>query len=147
MAGKPSFARGTLPLTVAGCGTENTAVPSDTRGTRLRGGATSAVTHSSSATSSARSAGAESVGFWSCWQLPRRPTRPVPCCVPATRKNRTCSGSDRSLPSVSVCSSDAALTQYSFAELISNTRGQVPEARQRAPRPPVLPETGSCSSG
>ena len=72
---------------------------------------------------------------------------PTPCRAPEIRKKRTFSGSGRSLPAVSVWSSEAALTQYSLAELTSIDLGQVSLARQSSLRPPVLPETGSSSTG
>ena len=59
----------------------------DTQGTRLSGGATPLVTHCSSATISARSAGPELCGLRGLAQGPGAVVLPAcpPCCVPAIR--------------------------------------------------------------
>jgi len=72
----------------------STSVPSARRGTRLSGGATPSRTHSSSATSSARSAGLALCGLRGLTQGPGLGSvpGPPPCCVPATMKTRTPEG-------------------------------------------------------
>ena len=72
------------------------------------------------------------------WRLP-----PL-CGKLENRYRRTFDGSGRSSPSVSVCSSDVAFTQYSFDEFASRICGHVPLSRQRRRRPSVLSVTGSC---
>ena len=99
---------------------------------RLAGGSVPSETHWSSATSSARRPG------FGNERVPglladARPARPIPRYAAGSRTGRTgrSRGSWRSFPSVSVCKSDPALTQYSFAEFASKILGQVPLARQR----------------
>jgi len=69
---------GMLGKPMPACGSGGTSVPSASRGTRVAGGAVPS-SHSSSAMNSARWIGAESSGFWNCWQLPLEVALPVPC--------------------------------------------------------------------
>src|SRR5215468_8826789 len=98
---------------------------------------------------SARSAGVGFVVLRNCWQMPGEfgGAPALVCSTPDSRKKRTLSGSLRSRPSGSVCSSDPVLTQYSFAEFTSMAVAQVPVAEQRTLRPPFLPVNGSVDRG
>src|SRR4051794_33461613 len=122
-----------------------TAVPSASFGTRLVGGATPLVTHSSSALNNARSAGVALCGLRGFKHGPGRgstPGRP-PCCVPAIRYPRVLLGSSASaLPAGSVCTSEAPFCQYSVEELVSITNGLVASPFRIDP---VCPEIGSVA--
>src|SRR5688572_19745775 len=105
-------------------GSGGTSVRSFSLGTRLSGGLRLSVDHSSSAIHSARWVAFELSGFCGCWQAPAPGGVPgpwglfaVPCCMLDIRKLRAYLESCRSCrPVGSVCSSEAAFTQYSFDE-------------------------------
>ena len=71
IVGQPNASRGTTLVWKPGRGTASTAVLSARRGTALGGGSTFLLTHSSSATRSARSAGSLAFPFVNCCQAPR----------------------------------------------------------------------------
>src|SRR5204862_2765243 len=123
-----------------------TAVPAARLGTRLGGGATPLVTHSSSPWNSARKAGVALCGLRGLTQGPGRgsaPGRP-PCWVPAIMYTRTFSGSSASfVPLGSVCTSEAPFCQYSVALLVSITSGSVGSPLRIAP---ARPEDGSVAT-
>src|SRR5690606_34430703 len=150
MFGHPSSLCGTKPTCDPGTGTAKAAVFFlDALGTSLFGGRLFCVTHSSSAMNKARNAGFGLVVLRGCWQIPGE-LGGLPltvCSTPDSRKNRTLSGSFRSLPWRSVCSNEPDFTQYSFDEFTSNTFGHVSVAAHRSMRPAVLPESGSDRTG
>src|SRR5438552_8591615 len=96
MLGKPSAACGTKPTPLSS-GIEYAAV--DLVGTWLRGGLRFSLTHSSSATKSARRPGDGSVVLQNCWQLLPGPPAGVlfapetVCSTLDSRQKRTWSGS------------------------------------------------------
>src|SRR5436190_11834183 len=111
--GQPNSLRDTVPVNSSGCDIA-TAVCLPCRGTSLFGGFTPFVTQSSSAIRNARCARYGLTGFKNCWHVDMLVTSPTPCDKPDSRQKRASSGSFKSLPRVSVCSSEPAFTQYSF---------------------------------
>src|SRR5262252_3236424 len=105
-----------------------TAVPRAIDGTLLGGGAAPVLTHSSSATKSARNAGVALCGLRGLTQGPGLgsvPGRPL-CWVPAIIYTRAVDGNSASRPLAgSVCTNEAPFCQYSVEVFTSIIRGSV----------------------
>ena len=134
MAGKPRCSRGSA----------STSVPSARRGTRLAGGSVPAETHSSSATSSARSTGSASSVLRGCWQMPLPRCRLPPLWGKLEKRLQAHVRRVGQVVAQRVgVQQRRCLHQYSFDEFASRILGQVPLSRQRRRRPSVRPVTAS----